>query len=159
MNWTNLLTVGKNILGFIEKHWKLVLLILSALVILGVVNEIFSCSINSHLNADIKSLQSNNDKLRTNNLDISADARILAGQLKQGNDLAAKLQSDNRKLEASLGRSQADNAELEKRINNSQGFTDIISSNNTTATGIIENVAESIGRAISEGTGSRKANK
>ena len=158
MNIKSILTAITN---FIKKmnflHWAVG--ILSIILVIGGIYAFIT----------IKNLFDNNSALvgelntiRTTNLDISADARVLAGQLKQSNDLIKQLASNNNGLKTSLDASKSDNAKLSsdnskladdnnrlnQQINNSTGFTDIIQSNNTEANGLIQSVSGSIGKAL-----------
>ena len=146
----NLSYVIKDIFAFIEKHWKLILLALGALVIVGVVNEIFSCSINSHLNTDIKSLQSNNAILAANNNSQRADIAGLEQQIGQSASLVAGLQQQNQRLASSLKLSQSTNAELAKQLNNSTGFISTIKSDDNTASGLVGQVSGDIKSALGQ---------
>ena len=133
-------------------HW--VIVILSVILIIG---GIYAFIQFKNLFVNNSKLVGELDTLRRTNLDISADARILAGQLKQGDDFIKQLQRNNSGLKTSLDASKSDNAKLaddnnrlKQQINNSAGFTDIIQSNNTEANGFIQSVSGSIGKALGQ---------
>jgi septal ring factor EnvC (AmiA/AmiB activator) len=149
-------TFLNNVISFI-KSLTLGHLIIALLSIILVVGGIYAFVKIKNLFVNNSALVSELDTIRRNNLDISADARVLAGQLKQSNDLIKQLSSNNNGLKASLDASKSDNAKLaddnnrlNQQINNSTGFTDIIQSNNTEANGLIQSVSGSIGKALGQ---------
>lgn len=99
-------------------------------------------------------LESDLANLRKTNTDLTEHVTKLEKQLGQGNDLVTRLTGENQRLTASLGRSEQARAELEKRIGAGSGYVSAISSNNSTAIGLIQDVSGDIGRAISQNTGS-----
>jgi hypothetical protein len=149
-------SVWTKIVDFIKKmnflHWAVG--ILSIILVIG---GIYAFIQFKNLFVNNSALVKQLDTLRRTNLDISADARILAGQLKQGDNFIKQLQRYNSGLKTSLDASKSDNAKLaddnsrlKQQIDNSTGFTDIIQSNNTEANGLIKSVSGSISKALGQ---------
>ena len=156
-------SVWTKIVDFIKKmnflHWAV-----GILSIILVVGGIYAFIQFKNLFVNNSALVKQLDTLRTTNLDISADARVLAGELKQGNSYIEQLksnyigtkasldasQSDNSKLQSDNSKLQDDNNRLKQQIDNSTGFTDVIQSNNTEASGLIQSVSGSIGKALGQ---------
>lgn len=171
-----ILDVVQKIFQFIEKHWKLVLIIFGIIIILGAVNEIFSCSVNNKLNSDIKSLQSSesalstdNAKLTANNLSQQGDITKLEGQLGQSQSTVTKLSDELTATQRSLAASQQDNARLNQllvasttdaeglrnQLSSISGFSGTISTNNKSAKELIDSVSAAIGTALGRNSGTK----
>jgi chromosome segregation ATPase len=164
--------VNQLLLG-IQKHWKLILLLMAGILILGGLNEIRSCSINSKLNSDLANLRTNNAALVSNNNYLSGYAADLGRQIGQSTQLVSGLKLQNQRLTNSLNTIQSDNTQLAKRLSDSQsevsglqqqlanssGFVSTISSDNSTASGLIGQVSADIKTAIRQNPGPSKTSK
>lgn len=156
---TNIMTV---IIQLVEKHYKIILLILGILVILGAANALFSCSVNSRLSSDIQ-------QLRTVNTALAGDVKQLDTSLTASQSLVTSLSGDNDRLKKQLGASLAYSSELRKQLADSRseaaglrsqlngitGYVGQVTSDDSTAKGLIDSVTEDIQRALGQNSGAK----
>ncbi len=98
----------------------------------------------SAFNSSIAALAKSNNDLRGKVADLGV-------QVGSGRQLAEGLEQQNSRLAASLSASEADRSKLEERLGASAGYAGAISGDNSTAQGLVEQVADDIRRALGQG--------